>query len=163
MASYIALLRKSRKSDFSVDFPDFPGCVTAGKTLEEARAMAAEALAFHIEGMEEDGAAIPDPSDLDTVQLRKEHRDAVPFLVEVDAGGQVQRINITMKTRVLREIDAYAAEIGMNRSAFLALAAKRELSGRSVRRRSGKSAVAKPAKPVGAKTRGQREREDARA
>jgi predicted RNase H-like HicB family nuclease len=52
MASYIALLRKERKSDYSVDFPDFPGCITAGKTLEEARTMAAEALVLHIEGLE---------------------------------------------------------------------------------------------------------------
>ena len=39
---YIALLRKDADSDFSVDFPDFPGCVTAGTSLEEARLLAAE-------------------------------------------------------------------------------------------------------------------------
>ena len=49
MRTYIALLRKDPDSDYGVDFPDFPGCVTAGSTLEEARAMAEEALAFHIE------------------------------------------------------------------------------------------------------------------
>ena len=36
MATYIALLRKEKESDFGVDFPDFPGCITVGKTLEEA-------------------------------------------------------------------------------------------------------------------------------
>ena len=46
MTAYIALLRKQPDSDFGVDFPDFPGCVTAGETLEEARVMAAEALAL---------------------------------------------------------------------------------------------------------------------
>jgi predicted RNase H-like HicB family nuclease len=45
---YIAYLHKDRDSDFRVSFSDFPGCVTAGKTLEEARRMAAEALALHI-------------------------------------------------------------------------------------------------------------------
>jgi len=34
---YIAYLHKDRKSDLGVSFPDFPMCVTAGKTLEEAR------------------------------------------------------------------------------------------------------------------------------
>ena len=29
---YIAYLHKDRKSDFGVSFPDFPGCITAGKT-----------------------------------------------------------------------------------------------------------------------------------
>jgi predicted RNase H-like HicB family nuclease len=48
---YIALLRKDLDSDYGVDFPDFPGCITAGSTLEETRAMAAEALEFHIDGM----------------------------------------------------------------------------------------------------------------
>jgi predicted RNase H-like HicB family nuclease len=59
---YIAYLHKDRDSDFGVSFPDFPGCVTAGRTLEEARRMAAEALALHIAGMIEDGEMVPDPS-----------------------------------------------------------------------------------------------------
>jgi predicted RNase H-like HicB family nuclease len=42
-----------------VSFPDFPGCVTAGRTSEEARRRAAEALSFHIAGMVEDGEKIP--------------------------------------------------------------------------------------------------------
>jgi predicted RNase H-like HicB family nuclease len=41
-----------------------PGCVTAGATLDEARDMAEEALALHIEGLEQDGEAIPEPSSL---------------------------------------------------------------------------------------------------
>jgi hypothetical protein len=41
---YIAYRHKDRKSDFGVSFPDFPGCITAGRTLEEARRRAAEAL-----------------------------------------------------------------------------------------------------------------------
>jgi predicted RNase H-like HicB family nuclease len=48
MTTYIALLRKDEDSDYGVDFPDFPGCPTAGRTLEETRRMAQEALAFHV-------------------------------------------------------------------------------------------------------------------
>lgn len=146
MASYIALLRKERKSDYSVDFPDFPGCITAGKTLEEARRFAAEALALHIEGMEADGDTIPAPSVLDTVLLAKEHRDAVPFLVEVEPGSAIQRLNITMPSRVLRAVDAYAKEVGMTRSAFLAHAATRELA-------TGRFVVARPKKAKAARRR----------
>jgi predicted RNase H-like HicB family nuclease len=43
-----------------MSFPDFPGCITAGKTLDEASRMAAEALALHIQGVIEDGDAVPD-------------------------------------------------------------------------------------------------------
>ena len=55
MTAYIALLRKQPRSDFGVDFPDFPGCITAGRTLDEARRMASDALLFHVDGMREDG------------------------------------------------------------------------------------------------------------
>jgi predicted RNase H-like HicB family nuclease len=48
---YIACLHKDKNSDCGVSFPDFPGCITAGSTLEEARSMAAEALALHVAGM----------------------------------------------------------------------------------------------------------------
>ena len=59
MVTYIAFLHKDSDSDFGVSFPDFPGCVTAGATLEEARQLAGEALGLHIEGMNEDGETIP--------------------------------------------------------------------------------------------------------
>ena len=45
---FIAFLRKDDGSDYGVEFPDVPGCVSAGRTVEEARTMAAEALAGHI-------------------------------------------------------------------------------------------------------------------
>ena len=64
---YIAYLHKNRKSDFGVSFPDFPGCITAGRTLEEARRRAAEAFSFHIVGMVKDGEKIPNPSTVDDV------------------------------------------------------------------------------------------------
>jgi predicted RNase H-like HicB family nuclease len=49
MPNYIGLIHKVEDSDFGVSFPDFPGVVTGGKSLDEARGMAEEALAFHIE------------------------------------------------------------------------------------------------------------------
>lgn len=67
MTTYIARLHKQLDSDFGVDFPDFPGCITAGVTLEDARHMAGEALALHIEGMIADGEAIPEPSSPDVI------------------------------------------------------------------------------------------------
>ncbi len=67
MRQFIALIHKDAGSDFGVSFPDLPGCVTAGATLDEARDMAAEALALHLEGMVEDGDAIPEPSSLEAV------------------------------------------------------------------------------------------------
>jgi predicted RNase H-like HicB family nuclease/predicted RNA binding protein YcfA (HicA-like mRNA interferase family) len=59
LMDYIAYLHKNRKSDFGVSCPDFPGCITTGRTLEEARRRAAEALSFHMAGLIQDGEKIP--------------------------------------------------------------------------------------------------------
>ena len=53
MRQYIALIHKQADSDYGVSFPDFPGCIAAGATLDEAREMAEQALAFHLDGLEE--------------------------------------------------------------------------------------------------------------
>ena len=58
MAHYIALIHKDADSDYGVSFPDLPGVVTVGSDLDEARRMATEALAFHLEGLAEDGEAV---------------------------------------------------------------------------------------------------------
>lgn len=127
MTHHIALLRKTPNSDYSVDFPDFPGCVTAGRSMEEARRLSAEALAFHIEGMTEDGEPIPPPSTLDTIMADPRNRDAVAFLVPIpDKPARAIRINVTLPEDLVREID----RVTTNRSRFLAEAARRALVGR---------------------------------
>ena len=124
MTSYIALLRKDEASDYGVDFPDFPGCVSAGRTLDEARRMAAEALALHVEGMAEDGEAVPEPSDLDTVMAIPENREAVAFLVDVPTRPALAvRVNVMLPRDVLDAIDRATT----NRSRFLAEAARAKL------------------------------------
>ena len=60
---YPAYFRRVPSGGYSVDFPDLPGCISAGDTLEEALAMAREALSLHLFGMDEDGEAIPSASD----------------------------------------------------------------------------------------------------
>ena len=121
---YIAYLHKEKKSDFGVSFPDFPGCITAGKTLDEARRMAAEALAMHIAGMAEDGDAIPEPSTIDALAEDPDRKGAVAFLVSVDVpAGKTVRINITARESQIEAIDRMADEAGMTRSAYLVQAA----------------------------------------
>ena len=119
---YIAYLHKDRKSDYGVSFPDFPGCVTAGKTLEEARRMAAEALALHIQGIAEDGETIPEPSTIDDVANDPAMKGAVAFLVSVGLEKTV-RVNITARENQMEAIDRRAGEAGMTRSAYMVQAA----------------------------------------
>ena len=79
--AYIALIHQERKSDLGVSFPDFPGCVTAGSTLQEAVDMAAEALELHIEGMAEAGLVVPEPSSIDAAMADFGNRDGVAVLI----------------------------------------------------------------------------------
>src|ERR1700682_5515254 len=115
---YIAYLHKDSKSDFGVSFPDFPGCVTAGQTLDDARRMGEEALALHIGGMAEDGEAIPEPSTIDDVATDPAMKGAVAFLVSVDLEKTV-RVNITAQESQINAIDRRAGEAGMTRSAYM--------------------------------------------
>ena len=85
MRHYIALIYKDANSDYGVSFPDLPGVISAGRTLDEARAMAAEALAFHLEGLAEDGEAVPEPSTLEEIMAVAENKDGVPVLVDAPA------------------------------------------------------------------------------
>ena len=81
--NYIAVIHKDPDSDFGVSFPDFPGCITAGRTIEEAKAMALEALRGHIEEMQAAGETIPSASSFDQVMSNPDFSDGVAFLVAV--------------------------------------------------------------------------------
>ena len=125
MRNYLAFIHKDADSDYTVTFPDFPGCVTAGSTLDEARAMAQEALPFHLEGLLEDGEALADPMLLEeALEVAPANRRAVAFLVEVPVEESMIRINITAPKAALARIDRYAQAHGMSRSAFLIQSAR---------------------------------------
>ena len=57
-----AIVVEKAESNYGAYVPDLPGCVTAGRTLDEVRAMAIDALALHLQGLIEDGSPIPEPS-----------------------------------------------------------------------------------------------------
>lgn len=126
---YIAYLHKDKDSDFGVSFPDFPGCVTAGKTLEEARTMAVEALTMHMAGMIEDADPLPQPSTLDQLADDPAMQGAVAFLVSAEPPEKTVRINITARESQIEAIDRLAKERGMTRSAYMVQSAVRSTSG----------------------------------
>jgi predicted RNase H-like HicB family nuclease len=130
MRSYIGLIHKDADSDFGVSFPDFPGVTTAGTTLDDARAMAEEALALHIEGLTEDGDTLPEPSILEEIMSDADNRGGVAILVAVKAEQpRAVRVNVIPPEDVLEQIDRYAEAHGFTRSGFLAQAAKKMIAG----------------------------------
>lgn len=123
---YPALIHKDAASDYGVSFPDLPGCVTAAATAEAAVLEAREALQLHVDGLLEDGVALPAPSSLDTVYAAAD--DGIVTLIEVDDHDMAQRINVTLKTRLLARADAFAERHGLTRSRLIAEALEARLA-----------------------------------
>ena len=125
MRQYIGLIHKDADSEYGVSFPDFPGCVSAGATLEEARTMAQEALSLHVAGLIEDGEDIPAPSSLDAVMSDPQAAGSIAVLALAPERAAVTsvRVNITVPEDALAEIDRFAEKEGFTRSGFLVKAA----------------------------------------
>lgn len=79
--TYMALVHKDPDSDYGVSFPDLPGCITAGSTLEEAREMARDVLMLHLEGMSDSGEYIPPPCSADAALRHEDAADAIALIV----------------------------------------------------------------------------------
>lgn len=124
MPEYIAVIHKDEGSDYSLYFPDFPGCYSAGSTMEEARTMAFDALAGHVEILIEDGATIPKPSTLDAVACAKENAGAVAFFAipAFTHKPKVERKNISALDVEWEIISRAAKNDGSTRSAFMVTA-----------------------------------------
>lgn len=56
-----AVVIERAADNFSAYVPDLPGCVATGRTPQEAEEQIREAIAFHVEGLREDGISVPVP------------------------------------------------------------------------------------------------------
>lgn len=121
----IAIAMGDETHAYGVTVPDVPGCFSAGDTLEEAFTNAKEAIAFHIEGMIEDGNEIPRPQPIEVHKGNPEYKDLLFSFVEVDLNhlmGKSKKINVTLPLLLIRRIDAFVATnpLYKDRSDFLA-------------------------------------------
>jgi len=57
--NYRIFLRKEPEGGYTVIVPSLPGCVTYGETVDEAIAMAREAVEVYIESLQEKGREVP--------------------------------------------------------------------------------------------------------
>jgi predicted RNase H-like HicB family nuclease len=66
---YAVVIEKA-EGNYSAYVPDLPGCVATGATIEEVEREIREAIALHIDGLREDGLAVPEPtSQVEYVEL----------------------------------------------------------------------------------------------
>jgi predicted RNase H-like HicB family nuclease len=63
MKRYAIVIEKS-PTNYGAYVPDLPGCIATGPTVEETERLLREAIALHLQGMKEDGIAVPEPSSV---------------------------------------------------------------------------------------------------
>ena len=91
---YVSFIHRDRDSGYGISFPDFPGCVAVGDTVDDAIRHGCEALAFHVEGLSDDGESIPPPRPIEAIkadpELAESRRGAdfvlVPLLLDLWIG-----------------------------------------------------------------------------
>ncbi len=112
---------------YNVVFADLDGCATFGATFEEAVDMAQEAMFGWLESYKNKNNALPKASKLSDItdEIKKELElpsYAIPQFIEYKQ-PKAERINITIRSDILKEIDSYVKKAKISRSAFLQEAA----------------------------------------
>jgi len=139
MMNYPIVIHKDRKSDYGVTVPDLPGCFTAGGTIDEALAMAREAIELHLEGLIEEGQPVPRPGTIERYKDDPGYGGGIWAVVAVSKANlrtKARRINITMPERVIDAVDRFARTENETRSGLLAKAAAAYIRRKPSRTRS---------------------------
>ena len=133
MGTHVIGLVHEEKGSYGISFPDFPGCVSAAGSLDEAVQRGAATLAFHVAGMVADGDKLPMIRTLAQMRsdraYRTDARGAVIVAVPLDLSRKAVRLNVSLDEHLVEQIDRAATALGQMRSGFLAEAAKSKLRG----------------------------------
>jgi predicted RNase H-like HicB family nuclease len=119
----VALETGDARHAWGVTVPDLPGCFSAGDTMEEALDNGREAILLHVAGLLDDGEAVPQAQPIEKYRGKREFKNRVWALVDVDLSqleDTTERINITLPRRVLTKLDAAARAAGESRSGYIA-------------------------------------------
>ena len=116
------------KHAHGVTFPDFPGCFSAADKWEDLPAAIQEAVEAHYHGEPD---VVPAPTPLEKLAGLPEYQDGgVWLLAEIDLSKietKPVRLNISLPSNLVQEIDAWASQNHMTRSGFLAMAAQKAM------------------------------------
>jgi predicted RNase H-like HicB family nuclease len=117
---YPAVLEKAERKTFAVWAPDFPDCVAAGTTPEQAVAKAQAALAMQALSLAEQDRDLPVPTPIEAIGKPK---DFIAFvLLTVEPPSPSERVNVYLPKRLIGMADGRATELGMSRSSFFGFA-----------------------------------------
>jgi HicB_like antitoxin of bacterial toxin-antitoxin system len=76
-------------------------------------------LALIIQGMIEDGDAVPEPSKIDAMAEDAAKQHAIAFMVSVEAPDATVCVNLTARESQIEKIDQLAEAADMARSAYM--------------------------------------------
>jgi predicted RNase H-like HicB family nuclease len=109
---------------FGVVIPDLRDCFSAGdNTLDEAVTGAEEAAAGWLDAVLDAGQPIPAPSSLEAIRRNADDAGWTFGVITLDPtllDDTVERVNITLPHRVLKQLDALARAAGESRSGYIA-------------------------------------------
>ena len=67
--SYLIVIERAEDGGYGAWAPDLPGCVALGDTIEDAEHQMREAIAFHLEGLRDQGEPVPAPTAVPAVMM----------------------------------------------------------------------------------------------
>ncbi|MCY4439833.1 MAG: type II toxin-antitoxin system HicB family antitoxin [Deltaproteobacteria bacterium] len=112
-----------KKGAYGVTFPDLPGIVAMGKTVDEAMVNAEEALRDYAIEAEKDNEAIIPPSNMERVETQA--GQALVSIPLIRLSGRSVRRHMTLDEGVAAFIDSEARRRGMTRTAYVEWMARR--------------------------------------
>ena len=113
-----------------VTIPDFPGCFSAADNWDDLPYRIQEAVELYCDG---EDMTIPPPSSLEALQSDKQYQDGIWMMVNIDVDRletKPVRLNISLPSNLVQQIDHWAKDHAMTRSGFLAQAARESMSGK---------------------------------
>jgi predicted RNase H-like HicB family nuclease len=116
---YPAVLERSRKT-YAVWLPDFPDCVAAGTTQEQAIEKMHRQVAQSVQTLAEQDKPMPTPTAMDKIE--KPDGFIAFVMVELEPPNPSERVNVYLPKRLIERADARATELGMSRSSFFGYA-----------------------------------------
>ena len=115
---FAASVERVPSGGFSLFFPDLSGCITAAEDMVQLAAHAREALELHLEGMLEEGIAIPPATPPDRLERDPEFEIVATLLVEATP-VRPEQVVLELSPETLRRADAAASARGSTRSRVL--------------------------------------------
>ncbi|AEF16556.1 MULTISPECIES: type II toxin-antitoxin system HicB family antitoxin [Thermoanaerobacterium] len=122
-----AVFESDGNGGYTVTFPDFPGCITEGDTLDEALYMAKDALELYIYNLEEDNETIPIPTAPEKIKVPE---GAFVNLIEVympPVRDEMANKSVNKTVTIPRWLNEAAENANINFSQVLQYALKEQL------------------------------------